>query len=66
MRVTIRHRRPSTRLAVPSSKPRNAIVLAFINGIGTLSGKRQRDIERARSRFDELDFDQRVREIGEW
>jgi hypothetical protein len=67
MRLTTSHRRPANRrIAVPVSKPRNPVVQAVVNGFGTMTGKRHRDAERARERFERLDFDQRVREIGEW
>ena len=51
---------------MPASKPRNPVVQAVVHGFGTMTGQRHRDAERARERFEKLDFDQRVREIGEW
>jgi len=66
MRLTTSLRRPANRNAVPASKPRNLVVQAVIHGFGTMTGQRHRDAERARERFEKLDFDQRVREIGEW
>jgi hypothetical protein len=66
MRLTISHRRPASRTSVPISKPRNRVVQAVVHGLGTMTGQRHRDAERARERFEKLDFDQRVREIGEW
>jgi hypothetical protein len=66
MRLTTSHRRPANRIAVPASKPRNPIVQAVVHGFGTMTGQRHREAERARSRLENLDFDQRVREIGEW
>jgi hypothetical protein len=66
MRLTTRQRRPANRMAAPAPKPRNPVVQAVIHGFGTMTGKRHRDARRARRRFEQLDFDQRVREIGEW
>ena len=66
MRLTTSHRRPAIRTAVRPSKPRNPVVQAVVQGFGTMTGKRHRDAERARERFERLDLDQRVREIGEW
>lgn len=66
MRLTTSHRRPAIRTTVRTPKPRNPVVQAVVQGFGTMTGKRHRDAERARERFERLDLDQRVREIGEW
>ncbi|MGO4392335.1 short-chain dehydrogenase [Variovorax sp. M-6] len=66
MRITTSPRRPASRTAVPASKPRNPVVQAVVHGFGTMTGQRHRDAVRARERFERLDFDQRVREVGEW
>jgi hypothetical protein len=67
MRLTTSRRQPASRTAVrTSTKPRNPVLRAVIHGLGTMTGQRHRDAERARARFEQLDIDQRVREIGEW
>jgi hypothetical protein len=66
MRLTTNHRRPPDRHALPAPKARNPVVQAVLNGLGTVSGSTQREADRARERFERLDFDQRVREVGEW
>lgn len=66
MRATISHHRQALSNAVPASKPRNRVVQAVVHGFGTMTGQRHRDAQRARERFEKLDVDQRVREIGEW
>ncbi|MEJ1171371.1 short-chain dehydrogenase [Variovorax sp. CCNWLW235] len=66
MRLTTSHRRPATRIMVSEPKPRSALVQAVTRSFGAMTGQRQREVERARERFEKLDFDQRVREIGEW
>lgn len=66
MRNTTSHRRPAKRMAMPASRPRSRVVQAFIERLGTITGRRRRDAERARQRFEGLEFDQRVRELGEW
>ena len=67
MRLNTSRRRPASRTAVlASTKPRNPVLQAVIHGLGTMTGQRRRAAERARERFEQLDFDQRVREIGEW
>jgi len=66
MPLTISQRRRASRKAVPASKPRNRVVQTVVHGFGTLTGQRHRAAARARERFEQLDFDQRVREIGEW
>lgn len=58
-------RRPATRSAMPSMT-RNRVVQAVVRGVATFTGHRHRDNERALARFEQLDLDQRVREIGEW
>ena len=66
MRLTTSHSRPANRIAVPASKPRNPVVQAVVPGFDTMTGERHREAERHRARLENLDFDQRVREIGEW
>jgi len=67
MRLTTSRLRPASRTAVlATSKPRNPVLQAVIHGLGAMTGQRHRDAECARVRFEQLDFDQRVREIGEW
>jgi hypothetical protein len=56
---------PNRTVAVPAAKPRNPVVLAVVQRLGTLSGHRHED-KKSRERLDRLDLDQRVREIGEW
>ncbi|MDR6885537.1 MULTISPECIES: short-chain dehydrogenase [Variovorax] len=66
MRLTTSHRRPANSILVSGPRPRNTLVQAVTRSFGAMSGQRQREAERARERFEKLDFDQRVREIGEW
>jgi hypothetical protein len=66
MRLTTSHRRLPERNAVPVPKARNPVVQAVLDGLGTVSGSAHREADRARERFERLDFDQRVREVGEW
>lgn len=49
---------------VPASKPRNAVVLALVRLVRTGHSRHAHD-RRTRDR-DRKDFDQRVRECGEW
>lgn len=66
MRLTTSHRRLATRIVASEPRPRSALVQAVTRSFGAMTGQRQREAERARERFEKLDFDQRVREIGEW
>ncbi|MES2187058.1 MAG: short-chain dehydrogenase [Pseudomonadota bacterium] len=56
---------PIRTVAVPPAKPRNPVVLAVVQRLGTLAGHRHED-RKSCERLDRLDLDQRVREIGEW
>ena len=65
--------RSSTRtirtVPVPATTPRSALVRALSCCYGALSGRNRRLAlisKRSRQRFDQLDFDQQVREVGEW
>ncbi len=57
---------PIRTIVVQPAKPRNPVVLAVVKGLGTLAGRRHAANRRARERFERMDLDQRVREIGEW
>ena len=72
MRNRTRENKSSVRIALTGSKPRNPVVQAVINGFGMMSGKRHANERRAkqltteRQRFDLLDYDQKIRQVGEW
>lgn len=57
---------PTRTIVVQPAKPRNPVLLAVVRGLGTLAGRRHTARQRARQRFERMDLDQRVREIGEW
>ena len=63
--------RPARPIPLAATKPRNPVIQAAIKGFGTLNGHRHQDKRRAqtvidRERFERLDFDQQIREVGEW
>jgi hypothetical protein len=66
MRLTTSHRQPARRTVATASRPRHRVAQAIARSLGAMTGKRRRDAERARERFERLDVDQRVREMGEW
>lgn len=53
-------------LTTPFVKPRSAWVLAFRRCLDSLSGRTQRLARLSRERFERLDPDQQLREVGEW
>ena len=61
-----RRNTPIRTIVVRPAKPRNPVVLAVVSRLGTLVGRRHTKTERARERFERMDLDQRVRELGEW
>lgn len=61
-----RRHTPIRTIVVQPAKPRNPVVLAVVKGLATLAGHRHTANLRARERFERMDLDQRVREIGEW
>jgi hypothetical protein len=66
MRLTSSHPRRANRSAMPASKPPHPMLRVIIDAFIALSGRRERDAERAREQFEGLDVDQRVRKLGEW
>ena len=54
------------KLTLKQPKPRNPVLLAVAQRLGTLAGSRHRAGARRRKQLDRLDLDQRVRETGEW
>jgi len=52
--------------ATPLAKPRHALVRTIKRCFGSLSGRTQRLARLSRERFDRLDPDQQLREVGEW
>lgn len=55
--------RPRT---TPLVKPRSALVRTIKRCFGSISGNPQRLARLSRERFDRLDPDQQLREVGEW
>ena len=63
----MRQRTPTVRATtMPPAKPRNRVVLAVVQRLGTLAGRRHDPERRQRDRLERMDLDQRVRECGEW
>lgn len=58
--------RTSRTITVRPTKPRNLVVQAVVQRLGTLLGSRHDGDQRTRERLARMDLDQRVREIGEW
>lgn len=58
--------RTSRTITVRPSKPRNLVMQAVVQRLGTLLGSRRDGDQRTRERLARMDLDQRVREIGEW
>lgn len=56
----------TSRLNAPVVQPRRTMVLAVKRCFSALSGRSQRLAQRSRERFEQLDPDQQVREVGEW
>jgi len=56
---------PAKAVHVPAATPRNPVVLAVVQRLGTMLGRRHAD-RRVWKRLQRMDLDQRVREIGEW
>ena len=57
---------PIRTITVPPVRSRNPVVLAVMQRLGSLPGRRHAEEARARERLARMDPDQRVREIGEW
>jgi len=57
---------PIRTIVVRPAKPRNPVVLAVVQRLATFAGRRHAADLRARERFERMDLDQRVRELGEW
>ncbi|MFT3778352.1 MAG: short-chain dehydrogenase [Ottowia sp.] len=60
------HIDPIRTITVPPVRPRNPVVLAVMQRLGSLPGRRCAEETRTRERLARMDPDQRVREIGEW
>lgn len=59
--------RQSTAVQMPASKPRNIVIRALIGLRGRTATRRHAaTVERRRRQLEQLDVDQRVREVGEW
>lgn len=58
--------RTSRTITVRPTKPRNLVVQAVVQRLGTLLGSRHDGDQRTGERLARMDLDQRVREIGEW
>lgn len=54
------------RLAIPVAKPRNRVVQALVRGLRRVQTRVHNPGSRRHIDLDQLDLDQRVREIGEW
>ena len=51
---------------VPAEPSRAGVATALRLKLGLWTGSVRRDALRARQRFDGLELDQRIREVGEW
>jgi len=60
------HIDPIRTITVPPVRPRNPLVLAVMQRLGSLPGRQHAEEARVRERLARMDLDQRVREIGEW
>lgn len=64
--------RSTVRIAPPGSKPRNPVVQAVLNAFGTINGTSHEERRLAQQsesehvRFELLDYDQQIRQVGEW
>lgn len=63
----MRHRNdPIRTITLPPVRTRTPVVLAVMQRLGSLPGRRHAEEARARERLARMDPDQRVREVGEW
>lgn len=59
--------RQNTAMQMPASKPRNIVIRAIAGLRGRTATRRHAtNTERRRRQLEQLDVDQRVREVGEW